>query len=92
MAEICRLSAGVRYYFAEYQEAKRLIDEALSLSDRAGIRAGRFRILLAASAIYGRLNDKPTVHRFYERAKQCAPETVKLPAFETLITNNKYLF
>jgi tetratricopeptide (TPR) repeat protein len=92
MAEICRLSAGVRYYFAEYQDAKKLIDEALRLGDRSVIRAGRFRILLSACSIYIRLNDDPTARQFYKRAKQCAPETIKLPEFNTLTTINKYLF
>jgi hypothetical protein len=92
MAEICRLSAGVRYYFADYQEAKKLIDDALRLSDQSGIRAGRFRILLSACSICIRINDESAARGFYKRAKQCAPETIKLLDFNALTTINKYLF
>ena len=73
MAELCYLRAVVRHYFGDFPEAKKLIDEALALSDKSAIRPGRSRILLAASAIYGRLGDEPAGKRFLERAKECAP-------------------
>jgi tetratricopeptide (TPR) repeat protein len=93
MAQMCRLRAGVYCYFSDFQEAKKLIDEALSLSDRSEQRPDRFRILLAASSIYNRLNDLPAGRRFFERAKNCAPAGhAPLPSFEDFQKSGKDLF
>jgi tetratricopeptide (TPR) repeat protein len=83
MAHMCLLRAGVYYHFGDFQESKKLIDEALSLSDKSNLRSNRFKILLAACSIYNRLNDGAAARRFFERAKNCAPSGGSpLPSFE----------
>ena len=92
MAHMCRLRAGVYYSFGDYQESKKLIDEALFLSDKSRLRPNRFKILLAACSIYNRLNDREAARRFFERAKNCAPAGgVSIPTFEVFIASNKGL-
>jgi tetratricopeptide (TPR) repeat protein len=71
MAELCRLSAMVRVHFGQYADAKALIDEALDLSDRSGLRPGRAKILLAAGEIYKLAGDEQAGKRFLERAGEC---------------------
>ncbi len=90
-AEMCRLRAGVYFYFDDFQESKKLIDAALSLSDRSGLRSGRHRILLTACSVYSRLSDHSAARRFYERAKKCAPAGVEIPSFETVLESGKNL-
>jgi tetratricopeptide (TPR) repeat protein len=93
MAQMCRLRAGVYYYFGDFQESKKCIDEALSLSDKSKLRTNRFKILLAACSIYNRLNDGPAARRFYERAKNCAPAGIApIPSFEAFIESKKGFF
>lgn len=92
MARTCLYRAGIYYYFGDFPEAKKLIDEALALGDRSTERFDRWRVLLASSAISSCLGDRNGATWFYGRALKCAPQGFSLPVLEKITECGKYLF
>ncbi len=78
-AEACFFRAKVYYYFGEYDEAARLLDEALALGDKTKLRFDRWRILLAASATSSCMKNEERARWFYDRAAQSMAEGKSVP-------------
>lgn len=92
MARTCLYRAGIYYYFGDYSEAKKLIDEAFAWGDKSTERFDRWRVLLAASTISSCLSDKNGAAWFYDRALKCAPQGMPLPPLEKITECGKNLF
>jgi tetratricopeptide (TPR) repeat protein len=92
MARTGLYRAGIYYYFGDYSEAKKLIDEALAWGDKSTERFDRWRVLLAASTISSCLSDKNGAAWFYERALKCVPQGMSLPPLEKTADCGKNLF
>lgn len=77
--EACFWRAKVYHYFGEYDEAAKLLDEALSLGDKTPLRFDRWRILLAASAVSSCKKNEEKARWFYDRAEKSMVEGKKVP-------------
>jgi tetratricopeptide (TPR) repeat protein len=84
-AQMCFWRAKVYCYFGEYNEAAKLLDEALALGDKTPLRFDRWRILLAASAVYTCKNDGEKAQWFYERAEKSMAEGKSVPPKEIVV-------
>ena len=91
-AQMCYERARVYAYFGDYDEAGRMITEALSLGDKTDIRSGRWRVLVAASSIFSCKNDTSKAQWFFGRALQCLPEGIKPPVRELVMSCRPELF
>jgi tetratricopeptide (TPR) repeat protein len=92
MAQACYYRAGTYYFFGDYPEARKLIDEALALGDKSIERFNRWRVLCAAAKICFCQNEKTRCAWFYERALKCAPQGMLFPAQEKIMECGKNLF
>ncbi|MGB7569320.1 MAG: hypothetical protein WBM07_15775 [Chitinivibrionales bacterium] len=92
MARTYLYRAGIYYFFGDYPEAKKLIDEALASGDKSEERFDRWRVLMAASAICACLSDKNGATWFYERALKCIPQGMPVPPLEKTMECGKNLF
>jgi tetratricopeptide (TPR) repeat protein len=82
--EACFRRAIVYHYFGEYDEAAKLLDEALALGDKTPLRFDRWRILLAASVVNSCRKDEEKARWFYERAEKSMVEGKKVPPRESV--------
>lgn len=82
--EACLRRATVYHYFGEYDEAAKLLDEALALGDKTPLRFDRWRILLAASAVNSCKKDEEKAQWFYDRAAKSMAEGKKVPPRESV--------
>ena len=78
-AEACFARAKVYRYFGEYDDAARMLSEALSLGDKTDLKFDRWRILLAASATAFCTKDEDKGRWFYERAAKSMAEGKDVP-------------
>ena len=92
MALMCYYRTGIYYYFGDYQEAKNLIDQALAFGDKSRELSDRWRVLCAAAKIYSCLKDTTRGDWLYERAVNCAPQGIVMPAREKIMECGKSLF
>jgi tetratricopeptide (TPR) repeat protein len=90
--QMCFLRARVYAYFGDYDEAGRMITEALSLGDKTELRFDRWRVLLSASSIFSCKNDPAKAEWFYNRAALSLPEGIKAPPKEQVMSCQKELF
>jgi tetratricopeptide (TPR) repeat protein len=86
------LACRVYAYSGDYDEAKKLIDEALSLGNKTPLRFDRWRMLCAAASIYSCRNDGIKARWFLDRALQCLPDGIGQPSWELFLSCNKELF
>ena len=85
-ADACLRRAVVYHYFGDYDEAAKLLDEALALGDKTQLRFDRWRILLAASVVSTCKKDVEKAQWFYERAEKCIVEGKKVPQKEMVLS------
>lgn len=90
--QACLFRSRVYAYFGEYDEAARLIEEALTLGDKTDLRFDRWVVLLTASAIYSCAKDETKASWLYERASKCMPEGKAVPPKSEAVSCNKELF
>jgi tetratricopeptide (TPR) repeat protein len=92
MALMCHEQARIRYYFGDYPEAKKYINEAQSWGDKSELRVDRFRVVLAAASIAACLGDSAALHWNYQRGLQCAPAGISLPPLDSIAHCGTTLF
>jgi tetratricopeptide (TPR) repeat protein len=90
--QMCYARARVHAYFGDFDEAGRMITEALSLGDKTSLRFDRWRVLVAAASIFSCKNDPQEAQWFYGRAVQCLPDGIKPLQREHLMSCQKELF
>lgn len=92
MARMCYYRAGIYYFFGDYSEARKLIDEALVLGDKSSERFDRWRVVCAGAKICFCQKDPSRGEWFYQRARQCSPQGIILPPIEKITECGKNLF
>jgi tetratricopeptide (TPR) repeat protein len=90
--QMCYLRSRIYAYFGDYDEAGRMITEALSLGDKTPLRFDRWRVLVAAASIFCCRNDPVRAQWFFGRAVQCLPEGIKLPSKDLILSCRAELF
>jgi tetratricopeptide (TPR) repeat protein len=90
--QMCHLRSRVYAYFGDFDEAGRMITEALFLGDKTPLRFDRWRVLVAAASIYSCKNDPVKAKWFYDRAMKCLPQGIKQPTEEQVMACRKELF
>jgi tetratricopeptide (TPR) repeat protein len=90
--QMCYLRSRVYAYFGDYDEAARLIAEAVTLGDKTQLRFDRWRVCITAASIYSCKSDGARASWFFDRAMHCLPDGVKPPTRETVLSCNKDLF
>ncbi len=90
--QMCLAQSRVYAYYGDFDEACRLISQALIYGDKTGLRFDRFRVLLTAVTVYACNGDKPKAEWFFDRARQCIPDSLTLPPRDSLFGCNKKLF
>ena len=91
-AQMCFAQSRVYAYFGDYDEACRLISLALTYGDKTPLRFDRFRMLVAAVSMNSCNGDRVKAEWFFDRARQCVPDSMHLPGFDGLVSCNKNLF
>jgi tetratricopeptide (TPR) repeat protein len=86
------LRSRIYAYFGEYDEAARLVAEALALGVKTPLRFDRWRVLVAAASIYSCKNDAAKAQWFYDRACNCLPEGITPLSKEQILSCRKELF
>jgi len=90
--QMCYLRSRVYSYFGDYDEAARLITEALALGDRTPLRFDRWRVLVTAASIYSCKHDDARAMWFFGRALQCLPDGITPPARARVLSCSPDLF
>ena len=90
--QMCYLRGRVHAYFGDYDEAARMITEALSLGDKTPLRFDRWRVLVAAASLYSCTNDPARAQWFFGRAVQCLPDGIKPLSKEQVLSCRPELF
>jgi tetratricopeptide (TPR) repeat protein len=90
--QACYFRSRVYAYFGEYDEAARLIEEALAFGDKTDLRFDRWSVLLTAAAIYSCAKDETKSSWLYERACKCMPEGKAVPPKSEVVSCSKDLF
>jgi tetratricopeptide (TPR) repeat protein len=92
MARTCYYRAGVYFFFGDYPEARKLIEEALAWGDKSQERFNRWRVACAAATICFCQKDQSSGAWFYQRAVKSVPQGIVFPPQEKIMECSKNLF
>jgi tetratricopeptide (TPR) repeat protein len=85
-AQVCLWRAKIYYYYNEYDDAAKQIEEALSLGDKTPLRFDRWKILCAGAKIHFCRADSARGIWFYQRAVNCLTENKNIiPSKENVL-------
>ncbi|MCU0609859.1 MAG: hypothetical protein MUF22_08860 [Chitinispirillaceae bacterium] len=84
MARVDYCRAQIARNAAQHADARAHLQRALASLDKAHERYGRWRVLIALSAVSFCLRDEESGIRFYRRAVNCVPRGIAVPAIDAL--------